>query len=347
MDTYDVVIVGGRVAGRRSQASWAPAASRSCCERATFSDTLSTHVIYGDSFGIWERIGAWPAIERLGSQKLGGSHGFEDCLTSAVGSGRSGDTTILCIRRVLLDVRLQQRGRNPWRDRDPGGGASPTSCTMGNGLRGSGSRRTMPPEDRRSRPRRHVWWSDATVADRSSQGLWMLVSTSPSRRSISPSTRTSKASTPGPIPSRCSRSGRAKPIGGTPMLAECDAGISMAIVYLPQHFDAFRIGKDENFWKAMDSDPRLGPRLRAGTVAPIRGAGDFVNFIREPVVRAGCWWEMRGNSKIRSSVRESVTRCDRPSPWPTAGGERRDPTGLASRGSRSRATSTSCRTSSG
>ena len=54
----------------------------------------------------------------------------------------------------------------------------------------------MLPEDRRSRPRRHVWWSDATVADRSSQGLWMLVSTSPSRRSISPSTRTSKASTP-------------------------------------------------------------------------------------------------------------------------------------------------------
>jgi hypothetical protein len=84
-------------------------------------------------------------------------------------------------------------------------------------------------------------------------------------------------------------------IGGTPMLAECDAGIWMAIVYLPQEqFDGFRHNKDENFWKAMDSDPRIGPRLRAGTqMQPIKGAGDFVNFVRDPV---GEGWALVGDA---------------------------------------------------
>jgi flavin-dependent dehydrogenase len=69
----------------------------------------------------------------------------------------------------------------------------------------------------------------------------------------------------------------------------------MAIVYLPQRgFDAFRQRKDENFWEAMDSDPRIGPRLRRGTqLTPIRGAGDFVNYIREPV---GDGWVLVGDA---------------------------------------------------
>ena len=53
MDTYDVVIVGGRVAGS-TLASLLGAGRLKVLllERATFpSDTLSTHVIYGDSFG--------------------------------------------------------------------------------------------------------------------------------------------------------------------------------------------------------------------------------------------------------------------------------------------------------
>jgi flavin-dependent dehydrogenase len=83
--------------------------------------------------------------------------------------------------------------------------------------------------------------------------------------------------------------------GGTLMLAPCDAGISMTIVYLPQEgFDAFRSDKDGNFWKVMDCDPRVGPRLRAGTqVTPIRGAGDLSNFIRQPV---GEGWALVGDA---------------------------------------------------
>jgi hypothetical protein len=44
----------------------------------------------------------------------------------------------------------------------------------------------------------------------------------------------------------------------------------------------------------MDSDPRVGPRLRSGRqFTPIRGAGDFVNFIREPV---GEGWVLVGDA---------------------------------------------------
>ena len=100
---------------------------------------------------------------------------------------------------------------------------------------------------------------------------------------------------PGPEPEPMFEIWRADPAGGTPMLAECDAGIWMAIVYLPQAlFDSFRQDKDRNFWKAMDSHPRVGPRLRSGTqLQPIKGAGDFVNFVREPI---GEGWVLVGDA---------------------------------------------------
>jgi flavin-dependent dehydrogenase len=100
---------------------------------------------------------------------------------------------------------------------------------------------------------------------------------------------------PGPDPEPMFEVWDSDAAGGTPMIAECEAGISMAIVYLPQHgFDAFRRRKDENFWEAMDSDPRIGPRLRRGTqLTPIRGAGDFENYIREPV---GDGWVLVGDA---------------------------------------------------
>jgi flavin-dependent dehydrogenase len=100
---------------------------------------------------------------------------------------------------------------------------------------------------------------------------------------------------PGPDPEPMFEVWDSGTIGGTPMIAECEAGVYMAIVYLPQRgFDAFRRNKDQNFWQAMDSDPRIGPRLRTGTqLTPIKGAGDFVNFIREPV---GNGWALVGDA---------------------------------------------------
>jgi flavin-dependent dehydrogenase len=100
---------------------------------------------------------------------------------------------------------------------------------------------------------------------------------------------------PGPEPEPMFEVWESDPIGGTPMFALCDAGIWMVIVYLPQaRFDAFRSRKDDNFREVMDSDPRVGPRLRDGRqLTPVRGAGDLVNFIREPV---GEGWVLVGDA---------------------------------------------------
>ena len=80
MGEFDVVIVGGRVAGSTlASLLGARGLQVLLLDRATFpSDTLSTHVIYGDSFGVWERIGAWDAIQGLGSAKLWGISWIRD-----------------------------------------------------------------------------------------------------------------------------------------------------------------------------------------------------------------------------------------------------------------------------
>ena len=80
MEEFDVVVVGGRVAGSTlASLLGAQGLKVLLLDRASFpSDTLSTHVIYGDSFGIWERIGAWDAIQSLGSAKLRGISWIRD-----------------------------------------------------------------------------------------------------------------------------------------------------------------------------------------------------------------------------------------------------------------------------
>jgi 2-polyprenyl-6-methoxyphenol hydroxylase-like FAD-dependent oxidoreductase len=299
MDKFDVVIVGGRVAGS-TLASLLGAGGLDVLllERATFpADTLSTHVIYGDSFGVWERIGAWGAIERLGSEKLWGISWIRDGKPDIRGRfwRVRGHDYSLCLRRILLDDVLFTNAADT-----PGvtaiQGARVTEL-LEDGGRVSGVRFER---------------QDGTGGMKSSSVSARLVAGCDGRRSfVSRSVGASQHVTeppinfafytyvegvdPGPDPEPMFEIWESDPIGGTPMLAQCDAGISMAIVYLPQErFDSFRARKDDNFWNAMDSDPRIGPRLRAGKqVTPIRGAGDFVNFIREPVGRG---WVLVGDS---------------------------------------------------
>jgi 2-polyprenyl-6-methoxyphenol hydroxylase-like FAD-dependent oxidoreductase len=299
METFDVVVVGGRVAGS-TLASLLGAGGLKVLllERATFpSDTLSTHVIYGDSFGIWERVGAWDAIERIGSRKLWGISWVRDARPDIRGRfwPVRGHDYSLCIRRILLDDVLFANAANT-----PGvtavQGARVTSLVQDEG-RVSGVR--FESRDPAGRP------TVSTVSAR-------LVAGCDGRRSlVAEAVGAAQHVTeppinfafytyvegvdPGPEPEPMFEIWESDRIGGTPMLAECDAGIWMAIVYIPQErFDGFRRRKDENFWDAMDSDPRVGPRLRAGTqVTPIRGAGDFVNFIREPV---GPGWALVGDA---------------------------------------------------
>jgi 2-polyprenyl-6-methoxyphenol hydroxylase-like FAD-dependent oxidoreductase len=299
MGTFDVIIVGGRVAGS-TLASLLGAGGLSVLllERATFpSDTLSTHVIYGDSFGIWERIGAWGAIERIGSEKLWGISWIRDGRPDIRGRfwPVRGHDYSLCIRRVLLDAVLFTNAA------ETAGvtaiqGARVTEL-LRDGSRVTGIRYEIP---------------DGSGGSKRSSASARLVAGCDGRRSlVARSVGASQYVTeppinfafytyvegvdPGPEPEPMFEIWESDPIGGTPMLAQCDAGIWMAIVYLPQEgFDAFRSRKDDNFWKAMDSDPRVGPRLRAGRqVKPIRGGGDFVNFIREPI---GEGWVLVGDA---------------------------------------------------
>ena len=299
MDTYDVVVVGGRVAGSTLASLLGAGGLRVLLlERARFpADTLSTHVIYGDSFGIWERIGAWDAIERIGSRKLRGISWIRDRYPDIRGRfwPVRGYDYSLCIRRVLLDdVLFTNAAQTP--------GVQAIEGARVTAISRDGSRVTG------VRYETH----DANGTTKEFSATARLVAGCDGRRSLLADTVGAPAYLteppinfafytyvqdvePGPDPEPMFEVWDSDPIGGTPMIAECDAGISMTIVYLPQRgFDAFRRQKDENFWRLMDRDPRVGPRLRRGTqLTPIRGAGDFVNFLREPV---GDGWALVGDS---------------------------------------------------
>ena len=107
-DTYDVAVVGGRVGGATLAALLAQRGlSVLLLDKASFpSDTFSTHVIYGDSFGVWQEIGAWPAIEAVGAVRLTGID-WRRPEPSASIFGEflpvNGHAYALCLRRLLLD----------------------------------------------------------------------------------------------------------------------------------------------------------------------------------------------------------------------------------------------------
>jgi 2-polyprenyl-6-methoxyphenol hydroxylase-like FAD-dependent oxidoreductase len=299
MDTFDVVIVGGRVAGSTLASLLGASGLRVLLlERATFpADTLSTHVIYGDSFGIWERIGAWDAIERLGSERLWGISWIRDGKPDIRGRfwPVRGHDYSLCIRRILLDdVLFHNAAETP--------GVTAVQGARVTELLRDGQRVTGVRYERHADAGRSTTLTAAARLVAGCDGRRSLVARSVGAPQVVTEPPINFAFytyvegvAPGPDPQPMFEIWESEPIGGTPMLAQCDAGIWMAIVYLPQEgFDAFRARKDENFWSAMDSDQRIGPRLRSGRqVTPIRGAGDFVNFIREPV---GDGWVLVGDS---------------------------------------------------
>jgi 2-polyprenyl-6-methoxyphenol hydroxylase-like FAD-dependent oxidoreductase len=299
MDEFDVVIVGGRVAGSTlASLLGAQGLEVLLLDRATFpSDTLSTHVIYGDSFGVWERVGAWDAIQGFGSAKLWGISWIRDGRPDVRGRfwPVRGHDYCLCIRRILLDGVLFENAANT-------PGVTALQDARVTELLQDGSRVTG------VRFETH----DGLGVVKESTAHARLVAGCDGRRSmVAKAVGAHQYITeapinfafytyvegvePGPDPQPMFEIWESETIGGTPMLAECDAGIWMAIVYLPQgQFDAFRHNKDENFWNAMDSDPRIGPRLRAGNqIQPIKGAGDFVNFVREPI---GEGWALVGDA---------------------------------------------------
>ena len=71
-ERYDVIVVGARVAGSTLAALLGLKGVRVLVlDQARFpSDTLSTHVIFDDSFSVWEDAGAWSRIQAIGAVEM-------------------------------------------------------------------------------------------------------------------------------------------------------------------------------------------------------------------------------------------------------------------------------------
>ena len=297
--SFDVIIVGGRVAGSTLAALLGIAGfDVLLLERVTFpSDTLSTHVIYGDSFGVWERIGAWTKIEQLGSSRLSGIAWTRDGRPDIRGKfwPVRGHDYSLCIRRVLLDEVLFTHA------------ASTAGVTAIQGARVTDVLR----DGDRVTGVNYEFHDEAGFSKESVASARLVAGCDGRRSLVARAVQATEymvtapinfafytyvvGADPGPEPEPMFEIWESDLVGGTPMLAQCDDDIWMAIVYLPQQeFDDFRIAKEKNFWQKMDSDSRVGPRLRSGMqLMPVRGAGDFVNFLREPV---GDGWVLVGDA---------------------------------------------------
>ena len=295
-ERYDVVIVGGRVAG----ATLAALLGRRgldvlLLENTRFpSDTLSTHLIFGDSFSVWEEAGAWPEIAAIGAepmewvdwQRLPPSTDLRVRIRAP-----GGHRVTLCLRRIKLDAILFANAANTrgvtaregtkatelaWegsrvvgvRYRAGGGrgrpavarapvvvGADGRSSFVGNST-GAPYYNVVPP---RNFPF-YTYYRDVEPIDPPAFQIWESVEAH-----------------------------------GTVMLIPCDDGIWLGVVYTPQaEYDEFRRDHERLFEERMRADPRIGRRLaRARRIAPVRGRGDLVNFMRVP---AGRGWALVGDA---------------------------------------------------
>jgi len=295
-ERYDIVIVGGRVAGSTLAALLGHrGVDVLLLENARFpSDTLSTHLIFGDSFSVWEEAGAWPAILAIGAepmewvdwQRLPPSTNLRVRIESP-GDHR----TTLCLRRIKLDaVLFANAAETPgvtaregtkatelvWdgdrvagvRFREDGGrgrplvaraplvvGADGRSSFVGNST-GAPFYNVVPP---RNFPF-YTYYRDVEAIDPPAFEIWESVEAH-----------------------------------GTVMLIPCDDDIWLGVIYTPQaEYDDFRRDHERLLEKRMRADPRIGPRLaRAERIAPVRGRGDLVNFMRVP---AGRGWALVGDA---------------------------------------------------
>ena len=118
-ERYDVAIVGARVAGSTLAALLGRLGLRVLLlDRTSFpSDTLSTHLIFGDSFAVWEEAGAWPAIVGIGAMPMEWLewHRLPPNTNLRVRIKSVGDhDAALCLRRIKLDaVLFENAARTP------------------------------------------------------------------------------------------------------------------------------------------------------------------------------------------------------------------------------------------
>jgi 2-polyprenyl-6-methoxyphenol hydroxylase-like FAD-dependent oxidoreductase len=294
-ERFDVAIVGGRVGGATLASLLGRRGLRVLLlDQARFpSDTLSTHVIFGDSFSVWSEIGAWPRIEAIGAAEMvrilwnreppsTDIHG--PVLPSA------GFPFSLCLRRILLDEILfrtaqETPGVTAWE------GTQMTELVWRDG-RVCGLRY----ERRGARTRGEVQADLVVGADGRFSSVAAAVGAATYNR-VPPLFFPFYTYVRGtePLDPPAFEVYESPAAGGTIMLTPCDDGISMVVIYTAQADLAHWEGRHaETFRSRLASEPRLAGRLeQAELVAPIRGRTDIENFLR---VAAGPGWALVGDA---------------------------------------------------
>ena len=294
---FDVAIVGARVGGATLASILGRLGLRVLLlDRSDFpSDTFSTHVIYGDSFGIWQEIGAWDRIEQLEVPPLE-SIEWQRFAPAATINGAfmpvNGHPYALCIRRLLLDdILVATAAETPGVDVWP---KTTARELLWDGDRVAGLRvERRGASDRRSTEIR----ADFVVG---ADGRFSFVANevnSPQYNLVPPIwfpfyTYMRGVEIAKPAKLEIFESEEAQ---GVIMTAPCDDGITMIALYTEQgRFDEFRRDHAEVFWQRVTADPRLTERLAtAELIAPVRGRDDMLNFMRVP---GGPGWALVGDA---------------------------------------------------
>jgi 2-polyprenyl-6-methoxyphenol hydroxylase-like FAD-dependent oxidoreductase len=296
-ERYDVVVVGARIGGATLAALLGRRGLRVLLvDQAEFpSDTLSTHITYGDSYGVWEEIGAWPAIQRIGAERLVAIdwQRLEPAASIRGDFGPvNGHDYSLCLRRLLLDAILVDVARET-------AGVTVSTRTKAVEVLHENGRVTGLRCERRGAGRSSPGTArcDLLVG---ADGRFSFVADAVGSRVynvVAPIWFPFYAYLRGvePLGAPVLEILDSPEAGGTAMFAPCDDGIWIAIIYTEQaRFEEFRRDHTTTFDERIRADPRVRDRLaHAERITPVRGRGDIVNFMR---VAAGPGWALVGDS---------------------------------------------------
>jgi 2-polyprenyl-6-methoxyphenol hydroxylase-like FAD-dependent oxidoreductase len=294
---FDVAIVGARIAGSTLAALLGRAGLRVLLLDSTRfpSDTFSTHVIYGDSFGVWREAGCWDDIENVGAEPLAGISWHRlGAPPDVVGHFLDihGFTHGLCLRRLLLDDILFRNAADT-----PGVTALDKTRAVGlifddtgrvSGVRYQPRGRNAAVQEARATlvvgaDGRHSFVADAVGSPRYSVRDPIYFPMYAYARDIEP------------IDTPMLEIFDTKDPGGTMMLCPCDDGIWLTVIYTDQsEYEKYHLNFKEIYWERLRSDPRFSDRLQSMTpVSAVKTRGDMVNFMRAPV---GNGWALVGDS---------------------------------------------------
>jgi 2-polyprenyl-6-methoxyphenol hydroxylase-like FAD-dependent oxidoreductase len=295
-ERYDVVVVGARVAGATLATLLGRLGLRVLLlDQARFpSDTLSTHVIFDDSFTVWEEIGAWPRIEAIGAVEMPWIFWNRTAPDSDIEGdiwGVGGRDYSLCLRRILLDHALvETASETPGVDLVTG---AKVREVLWEGGRVVGVRYEL---SHGTAPRQSVARGDLVVGADGRLSFVAEAVGAPMYNVVPPANFPFYTYLVGVEPLEPPAFELYEsPQLGMIMLTPCDGDIFMGVVYTEQsQYDTFRKDHEQLFWERFTGDPRLAPRLRrAEQIAPVRGRGDLVNLLR---VAAGPGWALVGDS---------------------------------------------------